>query len=73
MNFDNNFGNDNDPIDVWRRGKPKGIKIILEERGLWVEGLKLECDKIIKKNDCKGRTCCARHMLQSQPDFREQK
>eukprot|EP00122_Pirum_gemmata_P003260 Pgem_evm1s2949 len=73
MNFVNNFGNENDPIDVWRRGKSKGIKIILQERRLWVEGVKLDYDKIIKKNGCKGRTCCARRMLQCQPDFREQK
>eukprot|EP00122_Pirum_gemmata_P005559 Pgem_evm1s5067 len=26
-----------------------------------------------RKNDCKGRTCCTRHVLKSQPDFREQK
>ena len=47
--------------------KFKGIKRILEERGLWFPALRLEC-----KNEAEGN-CCARHILAAQPDFLAQK
>ena len=54
-------------------GQPKGIKLVLEERGLWPQNqLKRICD------DCKKHSpildnCCAVHVLSLQPDFLAQK
>ena len=52
--------------------QPKGIKQVLDERGLWRQGLRLDCKKTricsIDSNDC-----CARQLLSQQPDFLEQK
>jgi len=53
-------------------GKPKGIKRVLEERGLWPEGRKLNLDCTQPCHDGVS-TCCARRILASQPDFQEQK
>jgi len=53
------------------RGKPKGLKIILEERGLWPENGKLlaRCP-----SGCKGKTdCCAERIMFLQEDFLAQK
>jgi len=53
-------------------GEPKGLKIVLEEHGLWQPGLRLEC-KDQKNNLCKnGKACCARNVMASQPDFKAQ-
>ena len=58
-------------------GKPKGMRRILKERGLWREGLKKQCKK--KKGEkgseildqCEtGRDCCALRILENQPDFK---
>ena len=52
-------------------GKPKGIRMILQERGLWpVGGIRLQCTKEARKLD---GSCCARHLLGSQPDFSSQR
>ena len=52
-------------------GKPKGIRAILQERGLWpVGGMRLQCTKKSKKLD---GSCCARHLLGVQPDFASQR
>ena len=53
--------------------QPKGIKLVLTECGLWPKkSLHLEC-----KPKCASGSgpadCCARNLLQSQPDFQEQK
>jgi hypothetical protein len=48
--------------------QPKGIKAVLIERGLWVEGLLMHC----KKCDPEATDCCARQILNLQPDFAEQ-
>jgi hypothetical protein len=62
---------------------PKGIKQVLMERGIWREGLKLECKE--KWKDAEGkehtrrscgkgvRDCCARRLMANQQDFLEQK
>jgi hypothetical protein len=51
-------------------GEPKGLKIVLEERGLWQPGLRLEC-KDQKNNPCKdGKACYVRNVMASQPDFK---
>jgi hypothetical protein len=53
-------------------GEPKGLKIVLEERGLWQPGLRLEC-KDKKNNPGKdGKACCARNVMASQPNFKAQ-
>ena len=51
------------------RGEPKGLKVILMERGLWFDGMKLKC-----KNKCEeGKiNCCARKTMTNQPDFKAQ-
>lgn len=56
-------------------GKPKGIKQILKERGLWpAEGLLLDCPPRDGKSSCLPvGGCCARKVLAAERDFREQK
>ncbi|KAH8825538.1 hypothetical protein DL96DRAFT_1734433 [Flagelloscypha sp. PMI_526] len=49
---------------------PKGMKMVLEERGLWRKGLLMKCDT---GECCDEGSCCAQQILQAQPDFREQK
>ena len=52
-------------------GQPKGIRIVLQERGLWpTGGIRLQCTKKTRKLD---GSCCARHLLSMQPDFSSQK
>ena len=73
--FKNGFFYKNDEIIeqcmyFMNNGRPyfKGIKQILLERGLWKEGLKLEC-----MNHTNGVDCCAREILSNQLDFALQK
>ena len=64
------------------RGQPKGIRQVLYERGLWQDyrndgsRFLLLCPKTKDRSGC-DRTlngeCCATTLLQSQPDFKEQK
>ena len=66
-------------------GQVKGLKLILEERGLWPTGRKFltQCTIAVEASGerkpnpaCKYATnsnCCARALLSSQPDFRAQK
>jgi hypothetical protein len=52
--------------------QPKGMQMILEERGLWPRGgLRLKCPK----NSCipEATTCCATRLMSLQPDFLEQR
>jgi hypothetical protein len=49
-------------------GTQKGIRTILMERGLWVNGLKLDC-----KDNCPKNNCCARVILAAEPDFANEK
>ena len=52
--------------------QPKGMQMVLEERGLWPRGgLRLKCPK----NSCNPEVtaCCATHLISVQPDFIEQK
>ena len=54
-------------------GQPKGIKLILEERGLWPQSqLKRICDDC-KKHSPVSENCCAVCVLSLQPDFLAQK
>lgn len=59
-------------------GQPKGMEIILKERGLWPRGgLYLDCTQraSIPKEQRKhsGDNCCARRLMSQQPDFLAQK
>lgn len=47
----------------------KGIRQILEERGLWRDGLLLKC----AKGDHTSDACCAARTLINQPDFKAQR
>ena len=60
-----------DYFDETLRGKPKGMKIVLQECGLWSLRLKAFCGKnnIILENP----SCCACHILAVQEDFCNQK
>ncbi|RPA91852.1 hypothetical protein L873DRAFT_1866135 [Choiromyces venosus 120613-1] len=61
-------------IAAMYRAKPKGLKVILPERGLWHDGLQLRCGS--SQKGCKLDTlggCCARGLLSIQADFRAQK
>ena len=60
------------PIDELR-GKAKGMKQILQERGLWKDGLLKTCKDKGCKTDPKQLDCCAQRILELQPDFMAQK
>src|SRR4051812_11186996 len=48
------------PNEAFRR-KPKGMKMILQERSLWDSGLKAFCSK--NNISLEDPRCCARHVL----------
>ncbi|TFY70750.1 hypothetical protein EVG20_g2243, partial [Dentipellis fragilis] len=50
--------------------EPKGMRQVLKERGLWRKGLLMQCKE---KCHAECTDCCARRILESQPDFKEQK
>ena len=55
------------------RGKAKGLEQVLRERGLWRNGLRLQCPKVKDVPQCNGQEgCCARRIMASQPDFQAQ-
>ena len=67
---------------VLGRSVRKGMETVLKERKLWRNGLQADCKKCkqersrghrLKRRDLKRRSCCARRILQAQPDFVEQK
>jgi len=62
----------NDYPDEKLCGKPKGMKVILQERGLWRSNLKAYCKNSNVSLE-ENLTCCARHILASQVDFKNQK
>ena len=64
-----------DYYDPSLAGKPKGIRQILKERGLWpAEGLRLDCRPSDGQAGCRPEGgCCARKVLAMEQDFREQK
>ena len=73
------------PIADNLRGKPKGLKRVLQERGLWRPNLKKQCGRVRKPADieeteedieartldqcAEGRDCCAFRIMEQQPDF----
>ena len=56
-------------------GKPKEVKQVQKERGLWPErGLVLECPTAHDRPGCNPEGgCCARRVLEAQRDFQGQK
>lgn len=50
------------------RNKPKGMRIILQERQLWKEGMIGFCNNNFSRGDC-----CMRHVLEQEDDFRNQR
>ncbi|RPA94627.1 hypothetical protein L873DRAFT_1837574 [Choiromyces venosus 120613-1] len=56
---------------VYENGIPKGIEAVLQERGLWAAGLRLECPKL-QCEDCRARKRCKK-ILSLQYDFLNQK
>jgi hypothetical protein len=65
-----NFSLDDFTVPENWRGRPKGLKVILQERGLWYDKLKQKC-----KGVCNIRTpegCCAERIMSIQSDFKEQ-
>ena len=52
------------------RGKPKGIKLVLEERGLWTWDMPLKCKACTEKEpDLNRIDCCAHCFIANQSDF----
>ena len=49
--------------------QPKGMKQVLIERQLWSNGLCMQCTR---KCDMDTTQCCAKRILELQPDFQEQ-
>jgi len=49
--------------------QPKGMKQVLQERDLWINGLIMKCrDRCVVGSV----NCCAKRLLEVEPDFREQ-
>lgn len=48
------------------RGKPKGMRVVLQERGLWRSGLLKKCDIGCPPGE---EDCCAFSIMSRQPDF----
>ena len=61
-------------MDVDGVKKPKGIRRVLEERGLWIPGLKRKCNTCTQHNpDPNKLDCCVTRILSAQPDFASQR
>ena len=54
-------------------GRPKGIRLILEERELWPEGSLNRICSECKKHSPTADNCCAVRILSLQPDFLAQR
>ena len=54
-------------------GRPKGIRLILEERELWPEGSLNRICSECKKHSPTADNCCAVRLLSLQPDFLAQR
>jgi len=48
--------------------QPKGIREVLMERELWRDKLRMQC-----KGGCISNSCCAKRILEVQPDFKAQR
>ena len=67
--YSNSEGVQKEQLLVSEDGNPKGICNVLIERGLWMEGLKLDCKEKIELKNGVDYKCCSRHRLGSQPDY----
>ncbi|RPB06435.1 hypothetical protein P167DRAFT_497654, partial [Morchella conica CCBAS932] len=65
-----NFAFDDFTVSEYWRGKPKGLKVILQERGLWQDSLKHKCKAIC--DTLASGACCAERLMSIQPDFKDQ-
>ena len=57
-------------------GSPKGLQVVLQERGLWRQRLRVQCrrpDGKINKACLNGGTCCTRALMANEPDFKAQR
>jgi len=57
-------------------GTPKGLQMVLQEKGLWRPRLCVQCrwpDGKKNKQCLSGGTCCARALIAQEPDFKGQK
>lgn len=52
------------------KGQSKGLKQILQERGKYRQGMRLQCHGEASTDDL--ILCCARHTIAKEPDFMEQ-
>jgi hypothetical protein len=52
--------------------QPKGMKEVLKEQNLWRDGLRRKCGTGKCDVGSDNPMCCARQILQTQPDFQEQ-
>lgn len=58
------------PMD-FDNGTQKGVKVVLQERGLWHDKLRLDCSQSDPQDIHPIKNfCCARHILASEPDFK---
>lgn len=55
------------PKKMW--GQPKGLQIVLQDRGLWPKG-GLYLESIAPKHKHHEDDCCARQVLAQQADFK---
>ena len=64
-----------DDPDEAIRGKPKGMKRVLEERGLWKHGLVGKCFNCSseERKVAASTDCCAQRILELRPDFQKQR
>jgi hypothetical protein len=61
-------------VDIDDVVKPKGIRRVLEERDLWIPGLKRKCNACTQHNpDPIKMDCCATRILSAQLDFASQR
>jgi hypothetical protein len=68
-----NYRIDDYSVNPELRGKPKCIKILMEERGLWRPNLRLKCKTLADCDHQKAGGCCACTYMSLQSDFQSQK
>ncbi|RPB00963.1 hypothetical protein L873DRAFT_1638417, partial [Choiromyces venosus 120613-1] len=73
MRDSTNFAIDDFTIPSSLRGKPCGLKLLLQEWGLWHHGLRLKCLNLSSCNPNLPTGCCAWTLLSLQPDFQNQR
>ena len=65
----NSLTGEEQPMD-FPNGEQKGIRVVLQERGLWREKLRLDCKGTERQEVHPQKSfCCAWHVLAAEPDF----